>query len=439
MNSARRALLYITRKKGKTLSLFLFLWIVTLFLLSCFSILHVSKSFSKDIRASLGASFYLRARTSVSFQENGEADITENNISISEQETEKIMRLGEIRYCNPVNYGFAKSDALSFLPGENHTEETNMGKVTALRYSALGADFLEETAVLTEGQHIAEGDSGKILISEQLARENQLSVGDSITLTHAKLIEKEGTYIDEIYPKTAFANVTISGIYQINAGKETAENPMTPTAGMPENQIYASLDVLTTLQESEAGLYTGEIGFYITDPADLSDITRKVQLLPEIDWQKHFIRTNDFQYAKIADQLSSLGDLMKILLLCASVASTAILTLMLTLRMHGRRQEAGILLSAGISKRQILGQFLFEILLVSLFAFLFSFASYIAISNLLEKHLFREIMIDLIGKEALITGILLYPCQTVVILISTYASTAISMRLNPRELLSTNE
>lgn len=69
--------------------------------------------------------------------ENGEAEITENHIHISQKEINGIMQTGEIKYYNPINYGFAKSDAIHFISGDKDTPESNMGKVTALRYSAL--------------------------------------------------------------------------------------------------------------------------------------------------------------------------------------------------------------------------------------------------------------------------------------------------------------
>ena len=137
-----------------------------------------------------------------------------------------------------------------------------MGKVTALRFSALAPEFADETAVLAEGKHITEADNGKILISESLANANQLSVGDTLMLTHAKPGESDGAYIDEIPVKTAYVQVRISGIYKWS----TPDTAVKPTAGIAENEIYASLDVLNELHESEADIYTGEVDFYITDP-----------------------------------------------------------------------------------------------------------------------------------------------------------------------------
>lgn len=450
MNFTHRAMLYISRKKGKTVSLFLMVFVTAVFLISCFGVLNASESLSRDIRTSLGAAFYIRANTEVSMTENGETEVKENNIHVTEKEVDEIMRTGEIKYCNPINYGFVKSDGIEFIPGDKHTEENNMGKVTALRFSALAPDFTDETAVLTEGKHITDADKRKILISEQLAAKNHLSVGDTLTLTHAKLGEADGAYIDEIPVKTAYAQAQVSGIYKLNA----AETSLKPTAGVAENEIYASLDVLNELHESETGVYTGEVDFYITDPAKLESIIRNVQLLQSIDWRIHFIRANDFQYSKIADHLSSLGDLAKILLVLVSVVSTAFLTLLLTMRMRSRMQEAGILLSVGVSKGGIVAGFLLEVLSVTIIALILSYAASLCVTGFLDYGLFGELHPNLLNGESLSAGInggsqtgnylklnvietlFIYLCQILIITASTFVSTIMIMRLKPKEILS---
>lgn len=69
-------------------------------------------------------------------------------------------------------------------------------------------------------------------------------------------------------------------------------------------------DILNGLQESEVGIYMGEIYFYITDLAKHANITSNVLRLYSVDWTIHFIRTNDLGYSKIVEQLFLLGDLV---------------------------------------------------------------------------------------------------------------------------------
>ena len=386
MDCKKRAGLYLLRKKGKAISIFLLIMVVSTFLISCFSLLTASEKLASDIRGALGAAFYLRASTGVVSDENGEMTVTENHIRITDNEIKRIQNCGNIAYYNPINYGYAKGGQLTFIHGEKHTEDNNMGAVTALRYSALETDFVDEVLALAAGRHITEADTNAVLISSEVAAVNGLSVGDKIVLSSSELGEADGEYIDVWSGERKETVVTIVGIYDILE----ADANVTATAGRQENRIYASIDVLTQLAASEPSVYTGEVGFYVTDPKTLDEIVSKVQQIEEIDWKTHFIRTNDFQYSKISDSLTSLGDLIKILLACVSIVSAAILTLILTLRIRGRIPEAGILLGAGIPKGEIIKQFLLEVLSVAATAFLFSYAAGFGISHNLGNHLLAD-------------------------------------------------
>ena len=450
MDCKKRAGLYLLRKKGKAISIFLLIMVVSTFLISCFSLLTASEKLASDIRGALGAAFYLRASTGVVSDENGEMTVTENHIRITDNEIKRIQNCGNIAYYNPINYGYAKGEQLTFIHGEKHTEDNNMGAVTALRYSALETDFVDEVLALAAGRHITEADTNAVLISSEVAAVNGLSVGDKIVLSSSELGEADGEYIDVWSGERKETVVTIVGIYDILE----ADANVTATAGRQENRIYASIDVLTQLAASEPSVYTGEVGFYVTDPKTLDEIVSKVQQIEEIDWKTHFIRTNDFQYSKISDSLTSLGDLIKILLACVSIVSAAILTLILTLRIRGRIPEAGILLGAGIPKGEIIKQFLLEVLSVAATAFLFSYAAGFGISHNLGNHLLANFQPNLINAAALqnkmsdavsidsylTLGIgktlLIYGCQLIVVVLSVLLSSASILKLKPREILT---
>ena len=450
MDCKKRAGLYLLRKKGKAISIFLLIMVVSTFLISCFSLLTASEKLASDIRGALGAAFYLRASTGVVSDENGEMTVTENHIRITDNEIKRIQNCGNIAYYNPINYGYAKGEQLTFIHGEKHTEDNDMGAVTALRYSALETDFVDEVLALAAGRHITEADTNAVLISSELAAVNGLSVGDKIVLSSSELGEADGEYIDVWSGERKEAGVTIVGIYDILE----ADANVTATAGRQENRIYASIDVLTQLAASEPSVYTGEVGFYVTDPKTLDEIVSKVQQIEEIDWKTHFIRTNDFQYSKISDSLTSLGDLIKILLACVSIVSAAILTLILTLRIRGRIPEAGILLGAGIPKGEIIKQFLLEVLSVAATAFLFSYAAGFGISHNLGNHLLADFQPNLINAAALQNGmsdavsidsyltlgigktLLIYGCQLIVVVLSVLLSSASILKLKPREILT---
>ncbi len=450
MDYKKRAGLYLLRKKEKAISIFLLIMVVSTFLIPCFSLLTASEKLASDIRGALGAAFYLRASTGIVSDENGEMTVTENHIRITDNEIKRIQNCGNIAYYNPINYGYAKGEQLTFIHGEKHTEDNNMGAVTALHYSALETDFVDEALALAAGRHITKADTNAILISSEVAAVNGLSVGDKIVLSSSELGEADGEYIDVWSGERKETVVTIVGIYDILE----ADANVTATAGRQENRIYASIDVLTQLAASEPSVYTGEVGFYVTDPKTLDEIVSKAQQIEEIDWKTHFIRTNDFQYSKISNSLTSSGNLIKILLACVSIVSAAILTLILTLRIRGRIPEAGILLGAGIPKGEIIKQFLLEVLSVAATAFLFSYAAGFGISHNLGNHLLADFQPNLINAAALQNGmsdavgidsyltlgigktLLIYGCQLIVVALSVLLSSASILKLKPREILT---
>ena len=258
MDYKKRAGLYLLRKKGKAISIFLLIMVVSTFLISCFSLLTASEKLGSDIRGALGAAFYLRASTGVVSDENGEMSVTENHIRITDNEIKQIQSCGDIAYHNPINYGYAKGEQLAqgnpitFIHGEKHTEDNNMGAVTALRYSALETDFVDEVLTLSTGRHITEADTNAILISSDVAAVNGLSVGDKIILSSSELGEADGEYIDVWSGERKKTTVMIVGIYDILE----ADANVTATAGRQENRIYASIDVLTQLAASDPSVYT---------------------------------------------------------------------------------------------------------------------------------------------------------------------------------------
>ena len=207
------------------------------------------------------------------------------------------------------------------------------------------------------GRHIQPEDENKILISAELAAENSLEAGDVIILTHAGLDRKDGDYIDTIPEKTVFAEVEIVGIFQCGKAADSADSP---TAGKAANHIYSDSRLLVNLQEQQEGVFEGEIAFYIADPLELDTLLERVEAIDSIDWDNHILRENDFQYEQIAGQLQNLQNLAVALIASASALSIVILMLILMMRTRDRIHEAGIYLSVGKSRTEIIGQFTLE-------------------------------------------------------------------------------
>lgn len=452
MNVFRRSLFYIRRKKGQTVVLFLLFSIVSAFLISCFSILDATDAVAKDLRTSVGGAFYLRPSPKLDFKD-GEAAAAEGPPpAISEEVIKEIMSGGNIKYCNALNYGYARSEALNFIPGAGHNDGSNMGKVAAMHYTSLADQFLEGKLELTEGRHLTKNDQNKILISEQLATANKLKVGDTIRFTHAGLERENGEYKDSISEKSAFSQAEIAGIYKEVVPQ--AGDADSPTPGRGENLIFSDHSLLLELEEANAGQYAGEVNFYVADPLLLRDITGKVEQMDAIDWGQYSLRENDFQYGMIADSLGSIQNLTRILIACISIVSIVILILILTMRIRGRIHETGILLAIGKTKREIVGQFISEVFAVFLLAFLCATLVAYATAGGLEQLLLGGLPQTNVDLGAIETGLasnmgtktyfqiggvttlLLFFCQAAAMATAVVVSCGGVFSLKPKEILT---
>ena len=335
---------------------------------------------------------------------------------------------------------------LLFLPGAGDNEASNMGQVTAVRDSQLTDVFLNEEYTLLAGRHIQQPDENKILISAELAEENNLEIGDLLTLTHAGLGRQEVEYIDTIPEKTAFAEVEIVGIFQCNKAVDSVD---TPTAGKAVNHIYSDSHLLVNLQEQQEGVFDGEISFYIADPLEMDVLLEQVKTIDAINWDNHILRENDFQYEQIAGQLQNLQNLASAIIVIASASSIVILILIMMMRIRGRIREAGIYLSIGKAKGEIIGQFTLETWVLLFAGFGSAFCLWTLCSDTTNRLLF-DIIAQGRGTTALQTGgvisnylqpDLLHLCflftgELGAVLLTVLAASKTILRLRPRDILT---
>ncbi|MDY2995873.1 MAG: ABC transporter permease [Faecalimonas sp.] len=446
MHMYKRAVLYLARKKGKASLLFLIFFLVSALLLICFSVLNGTGQAAKDLRSNIGAAFYVRPHQEMIFEGGA---VSEGATPIISQKSidEIVDAAGEqVKAYNTEHYGYAKSEQLHFLPGAGDSKTSNMGQVTAVRDSQLTDVFLNEECTLTSGRHIRPDDENKILISEELAAENNLEVGDTLTLTHAGLDQQGGAYIDTIPEKTAFAEAEIVGIFQCGGADDGMD---IPTAGKAVNHIYSDSHLLVNLQEQQEGVFEGEIAFYIADPLELDSLLERVETIHSIDWNNHILKENDFQYKQIAGQLQNLQNLAVALIALATALGIVILMLILMMQIRGRIREAGVYLSVGKSKMEIIGQFVLEAWALLIVGFLSAFLLWLFCSDPVNGLLFSALaqgvetaalqtsdggvnylQPNLLHSSALLAG------ELVTVLLTVLAASGAILRLKPKEILT---
>lgn len=437
MNVGKRAFLYLTRKKGKNLLLGIVFLLISFSLLTGSVVYLGIRQVSEDLRSDIGASFNIRPYEQ--FDVNNGQVSSKGTPVMDEQSIRRVISIvgKELKCYNTEHSGYVKGENLSFLAGTGHSEESNMGTVKAVRDSSLCQAFLDEEYELAEGKHIKSEDNGKILISKALAEQNNLAVGDKITLTHAKLGSDNGVYTDLMKEKSAYETVEIKGIYDI---KNASDNALNPTAKKAENLIFSDSQLLISLQEQEQGVYEGEISFFIAGPLYLDKMVSEIKGIDSIAWNNHVINTNDFKYSKIAEQFQSMQKVVVALLAVAAVLGFLVLMLILTFRIRGRMQEAGILLAVGKSKQQIIGQFLIEAMILLWIGFLLAIIIFLPLADTLNSLLFDFITQSTIHKNYLqpdfLHFVILLILENLGVLLTVLVCSGVILSLKPKEILT---
>lgn len=386
MNIVKRAYLYLFRKTGKTISLLVFLLVMATMMLTCFSIQSATRDASANIRKALMGSFTINAK----LLENGlTGDILQQVLALDGLSGDYTLR----SYTQAEFYDRAgnvleiETEGAATIPdGYEHA-----GKVVASSYSQKDTYFTEAGFELTQGTPIIPNNQNVILLHEEFARRNNLSIGDTILL---------GNVVESMQR----IEVTVQGLFTNT--KEQDAIGVAPSYDLFENVVFVDIstgsDLIfgTSSQSSQYG------DFFVNDPEDLDGIIKSVKAIPGVAWGDCVITKydKDYQNAKVA--LEALQNIVFAAMIIIVVVCLVVLTLLLIFRIRNRTHEIGVLLSMGISKKAILAQQLLEILAVAILALILSFASSSLVAQQVGNSLLSQAanakyeIVDLSGNEA---------------------------------------
>ena len=474
MSIFKRAWLYVTRKRGKTILLFAILLIMATFVLTGLSIWKASEDTQRDLRQSLGGKFDIFVdwsnspyvvREQLSEEYDEETGKTSNSflvystVQFTPENIAAIKDVPGVKYCGARQDNLLPFDGLSLFPGTVPTDAKYRGYTKALGVCDTEDDELFTTGTLTlaEGRHIATDDTHVAIISQDLADRNELKIGDHMT-AHSYSVEDQGYIGPEI-------RVQIIGLFTPNVVEQFGET--VTTYDKIQNRVFVDLQ---TSKEIDGGMINygfSALHVSIDDPQDMARVIADVKALPGIDWTAFTVEVDNETYESAAAPLATLNELVLTLLVVIIAVSAIILALILTLWTKTRIHEIGVFLSVGIRKSAIIGQYLIEVLLVAVLAFGLSYFTSNAIAGQIGNHLLEQSMqtgpaddemvsaaaaVD-VGADTLIQKPLptdngiqvsvgldnlaqLYLIGLAIIIVAVSASSITVMRLKPREILS---
>ena len=367
MNFISRAWLYIIRKKGKSILLFIILLVMATFVLTALAFGNASNAAQMELRKSLGGSFligfdYTENNPYLKVENVDGGTLVYSTQQISPELVEQVRSIDGVNYCSATTESLAVLPSLDLFAGNIPIEEEfrNSSKILGTWKSEELSRFTSGQLTLTEGRHIMPGDKNKGLISKDLADKNGLKIGDVIQTDKGVEIEIVGLFV----PKE------IEGI-----------NDQVTTYDKIQNLIISDLATRIANENSPATQGFNELTVSVDDPQNMENIISKVKEIKGVDWKGFAIMVDNEGYENAAFSLQQLSELVSTILIVVLIVSVVILSLILTLWSRTRVHETGILLSLGIRKLSILGQYIAEVLIIAVLAFSLSYFSSNAIAG----------------------------------------------------------
>lgn len=446
MNTPKRSLLYVIRKRSRTGLLFVILLVVSTLVLSGLSIMDAAGDSSAELRESTGTSFTMERNLSTATRSNSGNNFVYQQEYIADEMIEKISDIDGIKGYNAKIGGYLE---LQNLDGDRfETIVYNKWNEEDLKYdigtfgcfnTAYDSFFTSNQFELSEGRHIATDDKQVILISDDLAEKYNFKVGDKLKLTLSEeQVQFEKRYgVSDISANSV--DVEIIGIYKIL--EEQSDKETLGQYELYDNYVFTDMatfkEVFSTwavaAKENEQGYESAD--FFLTDPAQLGSIMSEVSNISSINWNNFTLTANDEVFQQSASSMSNVEKLITTMIIVVVVIAAVIITLILSMWVRSRMRETGILMSTGIPKYKIVAQYVLETVLIAIFAFALSYFTSNAIAGNLG-HIIDSTITAGDVHIAISNFILVFCTGIAVILASIGISSIPVMQMNPREILS---
>lgn len=412
MTIFKRAFLYITRKKARSLILFTIVFVMAIFMLIGISIHSSALNAAENVKKSVQTGISLRldvadAEETFDFHKNADGEI-ERTLKIpilTQSKLQKILKIkGVSGYFEESNI-FAFYTGLNVHPGGSRDlleelkakdldtltdeEKETIKGLEASQIYACGfypvqeawwqPFFLNGALEISEGRNIKSSDRKKAVISEELADRNKLKIGDKLTISSFNYItgERYGNTLE----------LEIVGIFQMNFEEQVSK--YTTESDIISNLIFTDEEEFTNWWTGEWNEYYNEdpivpledpvvtyVTLYVDDPGMLKEVEDEIRGIDDkIDWEYYNFEYYDKDYKAIAKPLLLMVKLSTALMIIMAVGALVILSFILSMWIQGRKKEIHILSLIGIKKRSILAQIVLECSLVSICAFILAGAA----------------------------------------------------------------
>ena len=413
MNFVKRAYLYTTRKKVRTILLFSIILIMATLLIVCFSINSSSNMANANVRKALKCGFTVNAKT----LENGLDENIVNQILNIDGITDSY----NLRSYTVAEYSDVSNNKLKTRDDVGLKVYENAGRVVGDRYSEKDNYFTEEGFKLINGEHITTDKKQVALVHEDFANNNNLKIGDYIVLNN---IEGNESGVE----------VQIIGVFTSTRKSDTEE--YMDTTNLFENIIFTDLNTISKLIYETDGENSQYGDFEVEDPEELDNLITEMKKIENVNWESCVITKNDSNFKNTKEALEEIQQIVSTAIIIIFIISIILIVLILNLWTKHRINEIAILLSIGISKKDIIWQQIIEILMVSVPAFILSFLTSSIATKIVGSKLISSITNSIEISVNVFDWLLVSGIGLLIILVSTIISIYQITKIKPRDIFS---
>ena len=378
MGSFKRAVLYITRKKKKSILMFFILFCIATAVLSGISIKKATSIARQNSSKETANTFEIQNNLATNFTG-----------TMPESLVNKVSKVNGIKNydASVQGIGLVFKQLQNVEPKNNTVQYTdkqykNLFPVEAHKFTEYDTKFMSKSFRLVEGRHLVEGDKNKVLVHKALAEKNNLKVGDRIIGTKVSLDYNASKDAPSEY------DLEIVGIFE-----SQNTDRMGSKLEIPENLILSDMNTLNALYGYSKGnsQYTSAV---FNTNKNVDDVISDVNKIQE-NWSLYNISKSDDTFLALSKSFDSLEKIVNMLLIGSIIVGIIVLSLVLAFWIQGRIHETGILLSIGVGKFKIISQYIIELLLISVLAFGTSYFS----SKMISQNI-GDAMVSQASKQA---------------------------------------
>ena len=420
----KNAIAYITRKRNRTMIMLIILTLVLSCLYACLSISKSQKTLEKSLYDNSNSSISITKK-----DKNGYFKIKDF------EKNQNIKGIKEISYhyegfANLTNSNVVESQQ-KVMREDLSDNMKNLVSIDAMTNQKRNNLFTSNVLSIKKGRNLNLDDMNKILVHEEFAKKNKLKLNDKIGL---KFMNMNGN--GDNNKETQYE---IVGIF---SGKKQ-EKYTGLSSDFSENSMFVNYNsAQNSLNLKNQDKIVNKISVYTQNSDSMNNVINQIKNQTN-NLSQYIIEKDDNAFKEAIDSINGVKHIIQMMTYSIMIAGLVVLSLILILWLRERIYEIGILLSIGVSKAKIIGQFIMELVFVSVPAALLSYISgYFIMKQIVsgitksENASFAKSLLITKLSDKIEVFIKSYGLLLIIIAVSVIIASGIILIKKPKQILS---